>query len=201
MSAPPPPIPDGYTLAHRFVLTERRALLWMNLIGLVVFAIVLAAALVLLALYEQMGAPLVIAGLPESLHPLWYLLFAVLTLVLHEGLHGLAIALNGHRPRFGAKLTRLVLYTTSDANFPRNEYVAVTLAPLLGIGALGLLGILVTPPVLAMWTAVLLALNTASSLGDLWMAAVITSFPRAARFRDEADGMSVFLPQDERANE
>ncbi|MBN1963393.1 MAG: DUF3267 domain-containing protein, partial [Anaerolineae bacterium] len=187
--SPAPAIPAGYALAHRFVLTERRALLWMNVIGTVAFVIVLAAAFVLLTLYIRIGAPLVIRTLPETLPPLIYLIAVVLTLVVHEGLHGLAILLTGNRPRFGAKWSRFLLYTTSDANFTRGEYLGVTLAPLLGISAAGLVAMLLTPPVLGMWLAVLVSLNAASSLGDVWMTAVITSFPRTALFHDEEDGM------------
>jgi hypothetical protein len=190
----PPPPPVGHILVHRLLLTERRTLVWMNVIGSLGFMLALAAVFSLLAVYHHVGAPLVLDGLPTSL-PVWvYLLMAVGTLILHEGLHGAAIGVLGYRPRFGLKLRRLVLYTTADAYFSRRQYLAVTLAPLLGITLVGLPVMLLLPVSLAAWVGMMVAMNAASSIGDLWMTAVMVSFPADALFLDEADGMSIFLP-------
>ncbi len=190
----PAPAEPGYRLAHHFILAERRTLLWMNLLGSVLFVVMLGVVFALLAVYRAIGAPLILPGLPESLSVGAYLLMAVGTLLLHEGLHGAAIRLRGHRPRFGMKLSKLVLYTTSDAYFSRGEYLLVTLAPLIGIGLLGVGAMLLVPRGVALWLGIMVALNTASSIGDLWMAAVTASFPPEARFRDEEDGLSAYLP-------
>ena len=189
--AQPPP---GYRLAHRFFMTERRALIWMNLIGTLGFVFALAVVFAGLSLYGLLGSPLVLPGQPEALSAGAYFLMVVGTLLLHEGLHGAVIRAQGFQPRFGMKLSKLVLYTTSDAIFTRNQYLSVTLAPLLGISLLGLAGMLIMPRGVALWIGIMVAFNAASSIGDMWMAAVITSFAGVARFRDEEDGMSVFLP-------
>ena len=120
---------------------------------------------------------------------------AIGTLLLHEGLHGAAIRAFGFRPRFGMKLSKLVLYTTADAIFTRNQYLTVTLAPLVGISLLGVAGMLFMPRGVALWVGIMVALNAGSAIGDVWMTAVMASFPAVARFRDEEDGMSVFLPE------
>ena len=169
--------PAGYRLVHTFVVTGRRALVWMNLIGVLVFLIGLAVVLAWRWLDDQLGRPLALA-----------------TLAAHEGLHGAAIRLLGHRPRFGAKLTRLVLYTTADVYFTRAEYLIVTLAPIVGLSAAGLAAMLLAPAGIASWPGILAAMNAAASVGDLWMAAVTASFPPQARFRDREDGMSVYIP-------
>jgi hypothetical protein len=187
--------PSGYRLAHRLTLTRRPALVWMNLIGMVLFVVALAAVFAGLMFYGSRGAPLVLDGLPESLPAGVYVLLLAGTLVLHEVLHGLAILAFGQRPRFGAKLTRLVLYTTSDAYFPRHQYLTITLAPLVGVTLLGLPGLLLLPQGLAIWVGIMVAMNTAAAIGDLWMAAVIASFPPETLFHDEMDGMSAFLPE------
>lgn len=189
-----PQPPDGFLLAHRFNLTQGRTLLWMNIIGTVLFVVALAAVLAGLIVYDSQGAPLVVDGLPDAL-PLWaYFVMMAATLILHELLHGLAMLAFGKRPRFGAKLTRLVLYTTSDAYFTHAQYLLVTLTPLLGIALLGLPLMLIFPRGLAIWVGIMVAMNTASSIGDLWVAAVVASFPPEAVFHDEEDGMSAFLP-------
>lgn len=196
MAAPPGNPPTGYSLVHRFTVTGTRALLWLNLVGSALFLLALGVALGGLALYERLGRPLALPSLPPSL-PVWaYWLMIALSLAAHEGLHGLVILAQGHRPRFGARPKRLVLYTTADdVYFSRAEYLAVLLAPLVGLSAFGLLGMLLTPAEIAAWIGITVAFNAASSLGDLWMAAVTASFPPQARFRDEEDGMSIFLPE------
>ncbi len=195
MAADALPPPPGYRLVHRFHMSRLRTLVWINMVAVVLFVVALAAAFSGLLLYARLGAPLIRPELPESL-PAWaYVLLLIGTLILHEGLHGLAILVCGARPIFGVRLTRLVLYTTSHAFFSRRAYLFVTLAPLLGITLLGLPAMLLLPGGLAIWAAVMVAMNAASSLGDLWMVAVIASFPPEALFRDEADGMSVFLPE------
>lgn len=192
---PAPAPPEGFTLVHNFVLTERGPLIGMNVVGGLSFIVALAVVFSLLTVYYQLGAPLLIDGLPGSL-PVWaYLLLLIGTLAAHEGLHGAAILALGFRPRFGMKLRKLVLYTTADAYFTRRQYLIITLAPLLGITLAGLPLMLLPPPAIAAWIGIAVAMNAASSIGDMWMAAVMTSFPRAALFRDEADGMSIFLPE------
>jgi hypothetical protein len=187
-------LPEGYTSVHTFVVTGRRALVWMNLTGALVFLVGLAVVLAWRWLDEQLGRPLALSGLPRALPEWVYLPLALATLAAHEGLHGAAIRLLGHRPRFGAKLTRLVLYTTAEVYFTRAEYLIVTLAPIVGLSIAGLVGMLLAPAGMAPWLGVLTAMNAAASVGDLWMAAVTASFPPQARFRDREDGMSVFMP-------
>ncbi len=195
MNADAPSTPPGYRLAHRFRLSRRWTLLWINVTAIALFVVTLGAAFSGLLIYARLGAPLVRTDLPAFL-PAWaYVLLLIGTLILHEALHGLAMLVCGARPIFGAQLTRLVLYTTSQAFFSRRAYLFVTLAPLFGVTLLGLPAMLLLPSGLAIWAAIMVAMNVASSLGDLWMGAVIASFPPEARFRDEMDGMSIFLPE------
>ncbi len=195
MTQMPADLPAGYRQVHHFTLTERRTLVWMNVIGLVLFVLALGAVLAGLKLYGQIGSPLVVDSLPSSLSAWSYFLMAIVTLLLHEGLHGVVIRTCGYTPHFGVKLTRMVFYTTADATFTRAQYLTVTLAPVLAIGLLGIMAMLLAPVGLALWVGIMVALNTASSIGDLWMAAVMTSYPSQTMFRDEADGMRVFLPE------
>jgi hypothetical protein len=187
--------PPGYRLVHHFILTHTRTLIWLNIIGTLLFVLALAVVFSALLAYDLAGSPLVNPALPEALPAPVYLVMLIGTLILHEALHGLAIALLGHRPRFGMKLTKLVLFTTSDAYFTRTQYLAVTLAPLIGITLLGIPAMLVLPQGSAIWIGIMVAVNTASAIGDMWMAAVTASFPADTLFHDESDGMSVFLPR------
>ncbi len=197
MSEQPPfaPPPAGYTLIRRFLLFEQRAFIWLNIAAVAIFMLALALILGLLLGYQRLGAPLVIAGLPDAL-PMWaYFALLVGTLLLHEALHGLAMWAYGGRPRFGIKITRLVLFTTSNAFFTRQAYLTVSLAPLVGISAFGLPLMFILPGGVAIWIGIIVAMNIASSVGDLWMAAVIVRYPPDTLFRDEATGMSIFAPE------
>ncbi|MFC1959906.1 DUF3267 domain-containing protein [Chloroflexota bacterium] len=189
--------PAGYTLAHRFILTAKRTLLWMNVIGVVLFLFALGVVFWALLFYQWLGSPLVIQRLPAEL-PIWvYFLLIVGTLALHELLHGIPIWRYGKTPHFGIKVSKLVLFTTSDDFFTHHEYLVVTVTPLLAISVVGLVVMLLVPINIALWVGIMVAMNFASSIGDMWMAAVIASFARVALFHDEEDGMSVFLPDDQ----
>ncbi|GAB4575265.1 MAG: hypothetical protein Kow0077_25930 [Anaerolineae bacterium] len=186
--------PAGYKLVHRLNMTSGRAMIWLNVAATLIFVAALSMVFASLLLYARQGSPWVLPDQPVALPLASYFLMLAATLVLHEAMHGLAMLIFGKRPRFGARLTRLVLYTTSDAYFPRTEYLIVTLAPLVVLSLLGLSGMLLMPQGVAIWVGIMVAMNTASSVGDLWMAGVIVRFPGETLFRDEADGMSVYLP-------
>lgn len=198
MSAPPTKaqstLPPGYTLAHRVIMGEKHALIWLNVIGTLIFMGMLALTATGLVFYHQLGAPLVINRIPAEWPFLVYLAIIVSTLILHEALHGLAMILSDTRPRFGIKPKKLVLFTTTDAYFPRNRYLITALAPLTMISLLGIVLMLHLPQTPAIWIGMALAMNVASSIGDIWMTAIIVTYPADALFHDNEDGMTIYLP-------
>lgn len=123
----------------------------------------------------------------------------LLMLVLHELLHGVAMRAAGARPRFGIMWKQAMVYATAPGHaFPRQVYLAIGLAPLVGISLVALLGMLLlagTPGALLL--AFLAAGNAASSSGDLWIVAVVLRFPAAACVIDERDGIRILLPPEE----
>ncbi len=195
----PSPPPEGYNLAHSFFMTQRKALLWMNLVGFGLFVLAAVALVGIMLPYWALIAPPSLEQFDDPLsliiHPLIWLALLIAVMVVHEGLHGFTIALLGFKPRYGMKLRKLVLFTTTDAYFTRGQYLAVTLAPLVVITAVGVLIMLVVPLLTAIGVGLAVAVNFSGAVGDMWMAAVMASFPPEARFRDEADGMSIYLPE------
>lgn len=192
----PATVPPGYSQVHHFNMSSKRPLIWMNIIGVVLFLLALALIFWGLWFYEQLGAPLVIPALPPELPVGFYFIMLISTLILHELLHGLPIWLYGKKPRFGIKISKLVLFTTSDDFFTRQQYIVVILMPLLVISIGGVILMLLVAMNIALWIAIMVAMNFASAIGDMWMAAISTSFPREALFFDEEDGSRVFLPDD-----
>ena len=104
------------------------------------------------------------------------LLGLVLTVVLHELIHGIGFRACGARPRFGFKpWTKLgpVFYASAPGfHLRRGEYLVAGLAP-LGVLTVALFGALVLLPVdsvLSFTALVMAGLNVSGSVGDVVMA-------------------------------
>jgi hypothetical protein len=127
------------------------------------------------------------------------LLAVVLTLVLHELVHGVCMRAFGAQPRYGVKLEALALYATAPGYaFTRNQYLIVILAPLVVLSVLALLGIVVLANTL--WVPALVAgavTNASGACGDVYMAWLTARYPDTAYVVDEADGMRVFMKSEE----
>lgn len=190
--APIHTLPAGYHEVHYVLLTEDSLLLRLNLLAF----IPLAAVFVLMALWWVIAS----LGRPPTPAPEipWWLALIVITVVvlpLHELVHGLVIAGLGQRVRYGAKLSKGVLFATAEnALFRRNEYLAVALAPFVVI-TLGVMGLmLIAPQWLAYYLAIAAVLNAGGAIGDLYAVAVVRRYPPATLVRDEADGFRLYAP-------
>jgi hypothetical protein len=189
-------LPDGYQEIFYLRVTEGRNLLWLNFLSLGLLILSLLLFFGWLLVYHTLGAPLVISHLPDHFPALIGLGIAILVFVLHEWIHGLAIQYYGHKPRYGIKPLKGVLFATADnAYFWRDQYLVVMLAPLVGISLLGILLSLVFPAGASLWLILAAAMNVAGATGDIWMAYHTLRFDHDHLFRDEEDGMRVFAPQ------
>jgi hypothetical protein len=113
----------------------------------------------------------------------------VLVLVVHEALHGVAFAVFGGRPKFGAGIKSAMPYfyaTCPGKRFTWGQTLVIGALPfvVIDIAALGLAGYspLVVPALVAFAT------NTTGAVVDLWLIAVILQTPRTALFEDTDDG-------------
>src|SRR5690349_3700712 len=117
------------------------------------------------------------------------LLTAVLTLV-HEGIHGAAIAVFGGRPEFGRTMVGGVmpaLYTTAPGHrFSRGQYIVIATAPAVIISVLGFAACFVAAgPVLF----VPLALHLGGCTGDAVATWKVLRQPPGTIFEDLRDGI------------
>lgn len=187
-----PPIrelPAHYHEVLHLVVTEGKRLLWLNLLALIPLVVSLVVVGAWWLAVARLRGPIAGDGPPWLLG----ILLLLATMPLHEAIHALAIRLVGHRPRFGAKLDKGVLYATADqALFRRDEFIAVALAPIVFISISGLTLMVVLPDAVAYWIGLAIVLNAASAIGDLWMTAVVLRYPPNALVRDEADGIRIF---------
>ena len=120
----------------------------------------------------------------------------LLTFVLHEATHGLVMRALGARPQYGIQWKSAMLYATSPGfSYRRNSYIVISLAPLVVLSALVVLGMWLMQGTL--WVAVLAvcgAFNAAGAIGDVWISTIVLRYAPTARIVDERDGIRVYLP-------
>jgi hypothetical protein len=187
-------LPPDYQEAEHLILLEPRKLLLINVLALipVVIALILLGAWWALVLRLRGSIP---GGLGTD-WPwwLWIILIFVISIPLHEGLHGLAILRSGHKPRFGMMLSKGAFYATADnALFWRNDFIFIALAPIVGITLIGLALVYLLPDTLGYYVSLGVVFNAANSIGDLWMTAVVRRYPPDALVRDQADSIRIYV--------
>lgn len=122
------------------------------------------------------------------------LVLAALTLVIvppHEWLHGLANHYYGGKARYGVGVAYFVLpygYATTDHRFTRDQFVAVSMTPLMVLSLIGVILLLVSGWT---WLVVPLAANAGGAVGDLWMALTVLGYPKHIRVEDRATGLRI----------
>lgn len=187
-------LPDGYREVRYFSLTSGRRVLWLNLLSLIPLAVALAVMTGWQTLILQLRGPVAAAAEPNTL--LLVVLMLVGVLGLHEWIHGLAIRAAGHRPRYGFRPLKGVLYATADGVlFRRDTYIGIALAPLLVLTLAGMVLMVFVPDVYAYWIGLGVALNAAGAIGDVWVTLLVLRCPPLALVLDEADAVRIYAPE------
>ena len=188
-------LPADYRQAEHLVLLEPQKLLLINVLALIPVVI----SLIIMGLWW--GLVLRFRGsIPGGFGAdwpswLWIILIFIVSIPLHEGLHGLAILRAGHKPRFGMMLSKGAFYATADnALFWRNDFIFIALAPLVGITLFGFIFVYLLPDILGYYVGLGVVFNAANSIGDLWMTAVVRRYPPSALVLDQADSICIYVP-------
>ena len=187
-------LPPVYREAEHLVLLEPGMLLLLNLLALipVVIALVIMGAWWTLVLRLR-GS---LSGGFGADWPwwLWIILIFIISIPLHEVIHGLAIRRAGHKPRYGMMLSKVAFYATADNTlFWRDDFIFIALAPLIGITLLGLLLVFLLPDTIGYYVSLGVVFNAANSIGDLWMTAVVRRYPLTTLVRDQADSIRIYV--------
>jgi hypothetical protein len=121
----------------------------------------------------------------------------IITIVLHEWLHGMTMKIFGAKPQYGFKWKQLLFYATCPGHaFQRNHYIVVALTPLVVLTILFVLGIwLLNGTTRVVLLGICGTLNASGAIGDIWMSGIALRYPPIAYIVDEQDGMRVFLPE------
>jgi hypothetical protein len=192
-------IPSGYIssgdlfgdLEH---LSGWRWLLFANLLALIPLGVAVLVLWLPYQFYSAFGAPL---ALPEPGWPSWTtglvgVLFIVSSILLHEGLHGLALRLLGYHPRL--LYARGFLFASVSGFITRRHYLIMILTPITVLSLGGALLLLWLPVSLGQWLIAALLLNAAASIGDFAVASRVSRLPPSTLFADR-DGIHVFLSE------
>ncbi len=187
-------LPEGYRLAATLDMsTDRRALIGLNLAGLLLF---LVDGWLFLRLFSLLRPEFDQADFsPSFLVNLVTLLAAsAFVIIVHELVHGLFFwVFLRDRPRFGFR-GAYAFAAAPGWYIPRGRYIAVGLAPLVLITLAGLAAVLVVPPgaLPALWFAV--TLNAAGAVGDIFIVGWLLLQPPTVLVNDLGDRFSMFLP-------
>lgn len=189
-------LPTNYAEVLYWKLSHHRKLLVvLNVVGLILMGLSLPLFFAWMRLWHPEIA--FIGFLEMGILQMGALFIAiVLTIVLHELFHGLALRAYGARPKYGVIWKEMMFYATAAGYaFRRNAYIVIALAPLVGLSLVGM-GLLVIslPGWLAGIIVICAALNVGSAIGDLWLVRVTLGYPPSAYIVDEKDGVRVFMP-------
>ena len=116
---------------------------------------------------------------------------AMLLILLHEIIHGVAVLLTGNLPAFG--IGPGFAYTTCHAPLSRNRYMFVVMLPIFVINS-GAVMVGALLPGAAGWALFLSLINTMGAGGDIWMFVRLLRVQSVALIVDLASGFAVYLP-------
>ena len=125
----------------------------------------------------------------------------VLTMIVHELVHGTCFRLFGGSPRFGMGVLFILpyIYTSSDGDrFDTRQMLVIGLAPLVVISTGTLMAARLWPS-LAPYALVGFVTNLSGSVGDIWMAGLLRRFARLdeVTFEDRKTGIAVWTDDPE----
>ena len=116
------------------------------------------------------------------------------TLVLHELIHGVFMSKYGGKPRYGAGIAHFILpyfYATTKTVFPRNQFIVISIAPLVAI-SLVVIGIMAVFPSIAHWMFIPFVMNASGAVGDLWVTRNVLRYPKHVLLEDRKTGLIIY---------
>ena len=168
-----------------------------NLLALVPLLIAVLVMWLPYQVYAALGAPLALVADPQW--PQWgfWILGAVIiggSLLLHEGLHGAALLMQGHRPKFGYSSGYPYATIQPGEFLTRRQYLTMALTPLIVMTIGGGVILLLLPVSIGQIVLIAVLLNAAASIGDLAVASRARRWPPETLFAADERGIQVFTP-------
>jgi hypothetical protein len=197
----PPLCPPGYRLhADLFGDFDGASpwafLIWGNLLALLPLGVLALLLWLPYQLYAALGTPLALFPDPGWSGVIPWLAGGVIVLasmLLHEGLHALALRLLGFHPRLAYESGFLFAAVRPGEYLTRRAYTIMVLTPLLSMTVGGGALLLWLPASVGQLVLVALLLNGAASIGDLMVALRVRQQPHDALFASDAGGIRVYV--------
>ena len=189
-------LPPDYEMRGEIDLSKNKGLaLLLNLIGLILILVFGAffGWLTLLLRPDLILAGWEIGDVSQLLTFTLVLLgLSIAQVTLHELVHGLFFRLaTKSRPRYGFK--GLYAYAAAPEWYlPRNRYLVVGLAPVVGMSLVGLLFISFVPQGLVLPLFYVIVVNAAGSIGDLMVAGWLLFKPATTLVQDGGDAIAIY---------
>jgi hypothetical protein len=170
-----------------------------NLLALIPLGVAVILLWLPYQFYVALGTPLALFDNPAW--PQWIflvvgLIVVVGSLFVHEGLHGVALLLQGHRPKFGYESGYPFAAIQPGEFLTRRQYLAMALTPLSVMTLIGSLLLLLLPASLGQIILITLLLNAAACIGDLAVADRARRWPSSALFAADDTGIKVFTREE-----
>lgn len=192
-------LPTGYHTVGSFDLRDNpRALIQLNILGFVLFALTAWGFISILAFlrpqeirYGISIGMISLGGVIQVL--LMFLGVTALMIVLHEAVHGaLFWWFTRAVPRFAFK--GAYAYAAAPGWYlPKNLYLTVALGPLMVLSLSGIGLMLVIPPGWFLALLFFLVTNASGAVGDLWVVGWLLRQPNACYANDRGDAVTLYV--------
>jgi len=166
-----------------------------NLLALIPLGVAVILLWLPYQFYAALGTPL--AVFDDPVWPQWgfWMLGLVVvgsSLLVHEGLHGVALLLQGHRPKFGFESGYPYAAVHPGEFLTRRQYLLMALAPLTFMTLCGVVLLFFLPASIGQIILIALLLNAAACIGDLAVADRARRWPFDTLFAADDTGIKVF---------
>ncbi len=192
-------LPSGYRSSGTIAFSHNRGLLvGLNLAGIVLF-VAFGLLFLFLAGYLSPAFTRSASGTLSGWGILLILSIFIgsvpFTIIVHELVHGLFFWIfTRKRPVYGFK--GFYAYAAApDFYIPRNQFIAIGLAPFVLISLAGLALLPLTNLGIALTVVYILTINAAGAVGDFYVVGVLLTRPSFTLIRDFGDGMTFYRPE------
>jgi hypothetical protein len=123
-----------------------------------------------------------------------YIALSIGTLVLHELIHGVFMSKYGGKPSYGAGIAYFILpyfYATTKTVFLRNQFIVISIAPLVLISLVGI-GLIAAFPSIAHWIFIPFVINASGAVGDIWVTRNVLRYPKHVLLEDQKTGLIIY---------
>lgn len=192
-------LPDNYQPAGKFDLKNLKQLIFLNLAGLIllIFSVwffrwyvnSIRSDVETLFNFEFSEISTLLISLALLL------LTVVFVLLLHEGFHAFFFwFFSKQKPIIGFK--GAYAYASMPGwYFPRNQYLLITIAPLVFITLIGMLLLIILPTSILNLALIALIINTSGAVGDLLVFIRLLTKPPTTFALDQIDTIEFFVPK------